>query len=66
MSIADSSPEIPLLDSAQKKLAALGDQINDLAAPQLGKVSARVRGQPLTMLLVALGLGVIGGYLLKR
>lgn len=66
MSTADAASEIPLLDSVQKKVVALGGQINDLTGPQLSKVSAQVRDRPLAMVLLALGIGAIGGYLLKR
>lgn len=45
---------------------ALSDQINDLAGPGLGRVTAQVRDPPLSVVLVALGIGLIGGYLLKR
>ena len=66
MSITDTAREVPILDGAQRKLAAAAGQMADLAGPELGKVSAQVRARPLATLLVALGLGAIAGYLLKR
>ena len=66
MSIVNAAPEVPTMDELRKKLETLGDEINNLTASGLGRVTAQVRDRPLSVVLVALGIGLIGGYLLKR
>lgn len=66
MSIADSATEIPTTDDLRKKLSALAEQLNDLTGPGLGKAAAQLRDRPVAVALAALGIGLIGGYLLKR
>ena len=66
MNIADAAPEVPTMDDLRKKLETLGDEINNLTASGVGKVTAQLRDRPLSVVLVALGIGLIGGYLLKR
>jgi ElaB/YqjD/DUF883 family membrane-anchored ribosome-binding protein len=61
-----AAPEVPTVDDLRKKLATLADQMNDLTGSGLGKVADQVRDRPLAVVLVALGIGLIGGYLLKR
>jgi len=57
---AQSVANVPTVDDLRKKLATLGDQINDLTGSGLGKVVAQVRDRPLSVVLVALGIGLIG------
>ena len=66
MITADTAPEVPTVDDVRKKLAMLGDEISDLTGSGLDKVAAQLRDRPLSVVLVALGVGLIGGYLLKR
>jgi ElaB/YqjD/DUF883 family membrane-anchored ribosome-binding protein len=66
LSSADGNAEIPILDELRKKLAILSDQISDLSGSGLDKVTAQTRDRPVSVILVALGIGLIGGYLLKR
>jgi ElaB/YqjD/DUF883 family membrane-anchored ribosome-binding protein len=66
LSFADGTPEIPTLDELRKKLAVLSDQVRDLSGSGLDKTLAQMRGRPLSAVLVALGIGLIGGCLLKR
>jgi hypothetical protein len=64
--IADTAPEVPTGDDIRKKLSALGDELNHLTGDGLGRVVGQVRDRPLSVILVALGIGLIVGYLLKR
>lgn len=66
MTIADNTAEIPTADDLRKKLAALAGEIDALTRPGLGKAAAQLRDRPLAVALAALGIGLIGGYLLKR
>jgi len=66
LSVADAAPEVPAVDDLRKKLTTLADQMSDLTGSGLGKVTAQLRDRPLSVVLVALGVGLIGGYLLKR
>jgi ElaB/YqjD/DUF883 family membrane-anchored ribosome-binding protein len=65
LSIPDEAQAGQTLEDLRKQLAALNEQINDLAGSGLGKATAQIRGRPLEAVLIALGIGLIGGYLLK-
>jgi hypothetical protein len=66
LSTANAALEVPTVDDLRKELKTLGDEFNKLTATGLGKVVAQVRDRPLSVVLFALGIGLIGGYLLKR
>ncbi len=66
MNIADAAPDVPTMNDLRKKLETLGEEINGLTASGLGKVTTQLRDRPLSVVLVALGVGLLGGYLLKR
>jgi ElaB/YqjD/DUF883 family membrane-anchored ribosome-binding protein len=66
MSNVDDNAQIPTLAELRKQVGAVRDQINELTGPSLGKVAAQVRDRPFSLALAALGIGLIGGYLLKR
>ena len=58
--------EVPTVDDIRKKLALLSEQINDLTGPGLSKAITQVRDRPLSAVLIALVIGLIGGYLVRR
>jgi ElaB/YqjD/DUF883 family membrane-anchored ribosome-binding protein len=64
LSIANGAPEIPTLEDLRDKLAMLSDQISGLSGSALDKATAQARDRPLWAVLVALGIGLIVGYLL--
>lgn len=66
MNGTDEMAELPTAGDLRRQLTRLADEITNLSAPGLGKVTAKIRDQPVALALVALGIGVIGGYLLKR
>ena len=66
MNIGEAGTEIPTLDDLRKKLAALNNEIGNLTGSQFNRVTAQMRDRPLSVILAVLGMGLIGGYLLKR
>ncbi len=65
MSNADDAPEGPTLDDLRARLAALSAELCELSGSGLGKVTAQMRDRPLAAIRIALGVGVLGGYLLN-
>jgi ElaB/YqjD/DUF883 family membrane-anchored ribosome-binding protein len=58
--------EVPTVDDLRKKLAMRSEQVNDLTGLGLGKAITQVRDRPLSAVLIALVIGLIGGYLVRR
>jgi ElaB/YqjD/DUF883 family membrane-anchored ribosome-binding protein len=66
LSVAGVVREVPSIDDLRKQLTALSDQRSELSGSGLSKATAHIRDRPVAVVLAALGIGLIGGYLLKR
>ena len=56
----------PTIEDLRKQLRELSDQINHLSGFGLDKATDQIRARPLEAVLIVLGVGLIGGYLMKR
>jgi hypothetical protein len=65
LNIAGATEKIPSVAEMRKQLRQLADQIDHVAGQSVGTVLAQARERPISLALVALGIGLLGGYLLK-
>jgi hypothetical protein len=65
LNIAGTTEKIPTVAEMRKQLRQLADQVDHAAGQGLGKAFTQARERPISLALVALGVGLLGGYLLK-
>jgi hypothetical protein len=65
LNIAGTTEKIPTVAEMRKQLRQFANQVDHAAGQGLGKAFTRARERPISLALVALGVGLLGGYLLK-
>ena len=65
LNIAGTTEKIPTVAEMRKQLRQLANQVDHAAGQGLGKAFTQARERPISLAVVALGVGLLGGYLLK-